>query len=677
MDTFPNDRCWEIIDMLLDAVNPITISATAEKLNVSNRTIRNDLEIVGQYLKESNLGEIVKKPRVGIWIKADQENRIWLRNAVNKSKMHIHPYSAEERQYFIIRRLMLSNGHISIQDLADEIYVSKVTIYKDMEKVEKWLKKYNLTLKTRRNSGIEITGDEKNWRKAAADLMVILKNDEEIKNILLTDNNKIKSSRIGYEYFGPIEEMFPDIDFLKIEGILVQAENNMRFLLTDEAFAGLVIHIAISIERVRQKKDIKVKSKYVYPIDNQKEYEIAKYIAENIEKGFNIKLPEPEIGYIMLHILGAKVQEDFQSNEIKAALDNTDEKIVHLAKEIIAMIGNILSVDFSKDEKLLNGLILHLRPAINRLKYGMTLRNPLLAEIKNKYSSVYGAAWTTSVLFEKFYGIKVTEEEIGYIALHIGAALVRLDKKTRAVIVCSSGIGTSQLVAERLRKEISELEIVDITSIYALEKTKLTDFDIILSTVPLTFMPEKLKSKPLINISVFVTEKDIANIKKYIVNIQNTRKFDNRVLNTNNIDFYFEDLTFVSLDLKTKDEVLDYMSSKLESNGYVKSGFKKTVFERENIISTAVGKGIAIPHGDVDFIIKPSIAIATLKSPIDWAGDMVDVVFMLAFSFKSGNDLTKFFKKFYSVIDDESVVDSIRNLESEAKIYNYLTRGDI
>jgi len=190
-------------------------------------------------------------------------------------------------------------------------------------------------------------------------------------------------------------------------------------------------------------------------------------------------------------------------------------------------------------------------------------------------------------------------------------------------------------------------------------------------------MPEKLKSKPLINISVFVTEKDIANIKKYIVNIQNTRKFDNRVLNTNNIDFYFEDLTFVSLDLKTKDEVLDYMSSKLESNGYVKSGFKKTVFERENIISTAVGKGIAIPHGDVDFIIKPSIAIATLKSPIDWAGDMVDVVFMLAFSFKSGNDLTKFFKKFYSVIDDESVVDSIRNLESEAKIYNYLTRGDI
>jgi transcriptional antiterminator len=672
MSNFPNTRCWEIVNILLNTAEPITINQIAKKLSVSNRTVRNDLKEIEAYFESNNFGRIVKKPRIGIWLEANQEKRLLIRNSINKSKGYIHPFSSEDRQLYIIKRLLLSDSSITTQLLADEIYVSRVTVYKDLEEVEKWLKKYNLRLKRRQNYGIEVVGNENDWRKAAADLLILLKNDEEIKNLLSNENDIQINQRIGYKDYLYIKELFPDIEIRKIEEILTEAENKMDVLLTDEAFAGLLVHIAICIQRIRQKKDIKMCSKKLNNIKNHIEYEIASWIANRIEQEFSINLPEPEIGYISLHILGAKIQENFHSSEAKEILNNVDSNILEFTKEIVALIGNILSVDFNRDEKLLAGLVLHLRPAINRLKYGLSLRNPLLEEIKNKYPSIFGAAWATSVLFEKFFGVKVTEEEIGYLAIHIGAALERLNSKTRAIIVCSSGIGTAQLVAVRLEREIRGLEIVGITSVHDINKVKPTDFDIIVSTIPLKYI-----SKPTIQISVFVTENDINRVKEYIKNIESTRKFDKSSLEIIEANIFNKDLICPHLKAKNKDDVIKELVKLLEEGKYVDNCYINTVVEREKITSTAVGKGVAIPHGQEKLVKIPSIAVATLENPIDWSGEKVDIVFLLALKFETGNEIRKFFKKFYSMLDNVNILNTIREKKTSEEIYNILIgKGD-
>ena len=206
---------------------------------------------------------------------------------------------------------------------------------------------------------------------------------------------------------------------------------------------------------------------------------------EKSKKRYELKIPQAEIGYISLHILGSKMQQGFTIDHSEDIIDSSDDFVRDLAKEIIHLVGVVLSVDLQDDQQLLTGLILHLRPTINRLKYGLRLKNPLLNEIKLKYPSVFGAAWSSSVLFEKYYGIKVTEEEVAYLAMHFGAALERKKTLTRAVIVCSSGIGTAQLAAVRLEQSISDLKIVEITSYHDVSRIQTLDYDIIISTIPL------------------------------------------------------------------------------------------------------------------------------------------------------------------------------------------------
>ncbi|EOC99656.1 BglG family transcription antiterminator [Caldisalinibacter kiritimatiensis] len=668
MNDVPNSRCWEIINILLNEVEPITINNIAKKLDVSNKTIRNDLKHIEEYFECGKYGKLIKKPRVGVWLEANQEERILLREAISKSKVYIQPYSSEERQLYITKRLLLSNESITMQLLADELYVSRVTIYKDLEEVEKWLEKYNLKLLRKQNYGIEVVGDEKNWRKAAADLLVLLKNDEEIKNILQNQDNFEKvDSRISREDYEYIKKVFSDIDIRKIEDILSEAEKKMEFLLTDEAFAGLIAHIAIGIKRIKQNKDIDMESKQLSVIKEKKEYEIAAWIAKKIEKEFDIEVPEPEVGYISLHVLGAKIKENFHSNEVNDVLKNVDSNILELAKEIVELIGNILSVDFTKDKKLLAGLALHLRPAINRLKYGLSLRNPLLDDIKNNYPSVFGAAWATSVLFEKFFGVKVTEEEIGYLSIHIGAALERLNKKTRAIVVCSSGIGTAQLVAVRLEKEIHGLEIVDITSVHEVDKINPKDFDIVITTIPF-----KYTSKPTVQISVFVNANDIERVKKYIKNVENTRKFDKEIIESKENSLFNQELIFSKMNASSREEVINRLGDELVNKGFVEKGYIETVLDREKVTSTAVGKGVAIPHGNEKLVHRPSIAIATLNEPIDWSGEKVDIVFLLALGFEASNEIRKFFKSFYSMLDNVDILNTIRDSKTSEQIYEVL-----
>ncbi|RKD34209.1 BglG family transcription antiterminator [Thermohalobacter berrensis] len=670
MKGFPNERCVEIIDILLNSKKPVTVSKIANKLNVSNRTIRNDLGKLEDYFEDDENIKLQKKPRVGVWLEVNKEGERRLKARAIKEKNYVKPFSSEKRKIYIIKRLLKTYNSITMKDLANELYVSRITIYKDLENVEKWLNKFNLGLKRKQNYGIEIIGKEKDWRRAAVELLAYLKNDEELKN-MLTNTEEVLETRLGYENFIQLKELFPNIKLKKIEKILEEAETKMEFLLADEGFINLLVHISISVERLKQNKDIQMSKQQLESIKSQREFEIAKEISQKLEKEFNIQIPESEIGYIALHILGSKVQKNIKPDEAQDILKNADKKLIELGREIISLIENILSVDFSKDKKLLTGLVLHLRPAINRLKYGLSLKNNLLEDIKTNYPSVFGAAWATSALIEKYYGVKVTEEEIGYIAIHVGAALERLNNNTRAVIVCGSGIGTAQLVAIRLEKEIKDLEIIDVVSAHDLEKINPTDFDIIVSTIPI-----KYKSKPTIQINPLVNESDIEKIKKYIRNVQNTKRFSKDVIENKTSELFSEDLILQGIEVKNKEEVIEKLGNILLNKGYVNKDFIKNVLEREKVTSTAVGKGVAIPHGNPETIKRPSIAIATLKEPIDWSGNRVDIVFLLALKSEKDDILKKFFRRFYNMLDNEKVLEKIKNSIATKQIYNILTQNN-
>ncbi|HCD09048.1 MAG TPA: transcription antiterminator BglG, partial [Thermoanaerobacter sp.] len=356
------DRILEIINMLLNSEQPLTVDYIANTLKVSNKTIRNDLKKAEEFVQQKGV-KIIKKPRVGIVLEGPRNKKLELVDEIKKSLDFEEPFSPEARKNYILKRLFMSKGSVTIKELAEELYVSRITIHKDLQSVEKWLNKFNLKLLKKPNYGIEVVGDEENWRNAVASLIVLTKEQKELKEFLYNDY----TGRIDYRTLMQLRELF-DIDYKQLEKIVSNAESKLKFRFSDEAFISLVIHVAISIERLKHKKDVKLSKAVLNNLKQKDEYVIAQQMAKEIEEKFNVVLSESEIGYIVLHIIGTKMQQN-KIEDVNLELEDEEsiELAVIMSKEIINIAERALSLDLSNDKQLLNGLILHLRPTINRL----------------------------------------------------------------------------------------------------------------------------------------------------------------------------------------------------------------------------------------------------------------------------------------------------------------------
>ncbi|MDP9750859.1 BglG family transcription antiterminator [Thermoanaerobacter pentosaceus] len=643
------DRILEIINMLLNSEKPLTVDYIANRLKVSNKTIRNDLKKVEEYVQQKGV-KIIKKPRVGILLEGPRNKRLELADEIKKSLDFEEPFSPETRKNYILKRLFMSKGSVTIKELAEELYVSRVTIHKDLRNVEKWLNKFNLKLLKKPNYGIEVVGDEENWRNAVASLIVSTKEQKELKEFLYNDY----TGRIDYRTLVQLKELF-DIDYKQLEKIVSNAESKLKFRFSDEAFISLVIHVAISIERLKHKKDVKLSKAVLNNLKQKDEYVIAQQMAKEIETKFNVVLPESEIGYIVLHIIGTKMQQN-KTEDVNLELEDEEsiELAVIMSKEIINIAERALCIDLSNDKQLLNGLILHLRPTINRLKYGLTLRNPLLNDIKENYPEIYGVAWMTSVVFEKYLGKKVAEEEIGYIALHLGAAVERAKKPLRALVVCTTGIGTAQLLVARLEKSFKQIEIKDIISSVSLHESILNDIDIVISTVPIEI------NKPFINISPLLTQNDIKRLDEFIESL--TKK-------SNLIETQLIEVDDIYLQ---KDDLLSKVCMELSKKGYVKDEYLEDVITREKIASTAIGNGIAIPHGLPEHVNKSVFTVVRLKNPMVWDEEKVDMLFMIALTQRDIGKARYIFRKLYNKLESSEFVESIKKAKNKEEIIKLL-----
>lgn len=514
MSSIPNERCREIIEILINREDPIIIDEIAHRLNVSNKTVRNDLKTIDEFLNNKGIGNVVKKPRVGVWIEIEPEGKCFLDDVLDTNTLYIQPFSVEKRRLYIAKRLLKANGFITTRQLAEELYISRVTIHKDLKEIEEILSKYDLKLARKKGLGIAIKGNEISYRKAMSDLLKTLNNSIQELGV----DSDIKAlhfdSRITYESQTLLKELLPNIDITLIEDILNEAESKMFFIFTDESFNSLAIHIAISLNRITTNMSVQMENSVLDNLKKHNKYDLSRWICRRLEDVLSISIPENEVAYISTHVIGSKIRQRLNEDKDKV-LSNIEPEIIALTREIIALAGNILSVDFSNDEKLLLGLSLHLQPTIYRLKYGHSIRNPLLEDIKKNYPNVFGASWATSILFEKHFNVKVNEEEIGYIAIHLGAALERNKNSIKALIVCGSGIGTAHLVAIRLKKAFNDIEIVDITNIQEYKNKDKKTYDFVITTVPI-----QESTKPVVKVKALVSERDIDEIKKIMKKIE-------------------------------------------------------------------------------------------------------------------------------------------------------------
>jgi activator of the mannose operon (transcriptional antiterminator) len=653
----------EIMAMLIKSEMPMTTKQFSSVLAVSEKTVRNYLKEVEEKFLSFGI-ELNKKPHIGTFIEASQEERALLKR--NFYLEESNPYSSEYRQEYILKILLKNRYTYTIQLLVEDLCCSKNTIVKDLIHVQNWLEHRELCLKRKPNQGLWVEGSENAVRDAMMSLFSKAKNEEDERDLIFDEIENL-DYRIDLVNYKKIKNFFPNLKFFKVQSIIQESEEKLGYYFTDQAFINLIAHIAIALERVKFDKRIEMKNNYYEFVKENKEYTIAQWVVEELSKAFNLEIPQGESAYICLHMLGSKIQEEVKINKNYSRLIHAQEgPHVEIAKEIIHLVGEVIGVDLSQDELLLASLVIHLRPTIIRLKYGLNLRNPLLQRIKKEFVNIFGATWASNSIFEKRFGLSINEDEVAYITLHIAVAVERLQNKIKAIVICSSGIGTSQMVANRLKKKLPHLDILAIIPLRLFTDKMLAENDLIISTVPIVQNNNKI-----VYVSTFVDEKDIQLIENslhrpkvaQLENVPIEAKRNSYFSNIISLDYCFfdeGDTTYMAIIKK--------YGMIMQEAGLVYAGFYENIIEREQKASTIIGKGIAIPHAKEELVISSKITIIKLENSVVWKGHKIDIIFILALKFDDVQSTKLFFKNFYALLDNEEVIQQIKKSNDKEKI---------
>ncbi|MEC9490111.1 MAG: transcription antiterminator, partial [Halanaerobiales bacterium] len=503
-------RLFELYKYLVDQKGPVSIQVLSEILDVSSRTIRYDLNEIEDLIQKYEF-KLTKKPNFGVLLEGEEEEKFKVFAEFNDFYNSRHFRSAKMRKYLILYRLFQKKEPVLIFELADLLDVSSATVSKDLDEVEEWLQNRGLDLIRRRNYGVQIEGAEIDIRHAMKSLLNESYETGNMIDLLNKSNKKVSyRSRLEHGYDEEIKNLLGELNLSEIEEIVKAAEKELEIRFTDSAFTGLIVHVAFAISRLLAEQDIKIAPARLQVVKGKKEYQIAEKIARLLEEKFPVEIPEDEIAFITIHLLGAKMRE----GEVKADLSKNE--LEYLVKEMIRVVEKYFEVELSVDKKLYSGLLIHLQAIVNRIIFDLPIKNPLLADIKEKYADVFQASKLAARLIQSEFYVEVSEDEIGYLTIHFGAALERINyqekKKARVAIVCSSGVGTTNLLEVRLNNEFKVIEIAaSLSSLDLEDNEQLEEIDFIISTIPLS-----VDKVDVIVVNPFLNDKDVEKIKSYL-----------------------------------------------------------------------------------------------------------------------------------------------------------------
>ena len=501
-------RTLDILKLLLQEKNFQTTGDIAEKLSVSAKTISRQLPKVEETLKTVGL-QLEKKSGAGLLIVGSEVKRYALSKQLQSSDKR--DYTPTERRSIIIGKLLSSREPIKLFALSSAVHVTDSTISNDLDKLEHWFREQGLKLLRKPGLGVSLLGDERDLRRAIVRYIYEHVGEENLLN-LMQDNMSQENNASVAQVSKFLLELIDTDEWRRLEQMIRVTENDLGYKLSDNAFIGLVVHLSLTVRRIKNHEAIKCDEENFSRIKNSREFLAAKKLAGKISTVFEIDVPESEICYIAMHILGARSRYSSASLGTISMMDNFH--IVRLARRIMKNAAKITGRDIDKNQSLLAGLVNHLAPSISRLKMHMDIRNPLLNEIQQHYPELMSLTRKCVGEFESEIGETLPDAEIAYIAMHLGAALSDSEKFVHAVhrviVACPTGMGTSRLLASRLRatfptlKIIDEVPILDINSDYIASR----DFEFIISTVPIP-----RAERPVLVVSAALIEEDKKRIE--------------------------------------------------------------------------------------------------------------------------------------------------------------------
>ncbi|EOD1933121.1 transcription antiterminator, partial [Listeria monocytogenes] len=530
----------------------------------------------------------------------------------------------ERKSKLLLELIKNSTKGVDLFELADILYISEVTLKKDIQQLKNELKEADVKIVISKDR-IKLIGKERAKRKYMISLLYEEGGYRE----------SIKSR---------IQEMIEFVSIDKLQNIVKEVLAQESITTNQYSMMNIVLHYAISIVRIQQGNTL-IETQKTLIRKHSKEYEISKKIAKILSEEYQIHFSEAETKQLGLLYVG--LQNEQSANANHGELDQfVDKKIIDALKIVLANVEETYLIDL-QNEQLFIKLAIHVQSLYYRSRYKAYTRNLSLLDIKTSYPVTFDIAVYISSLLQEKLAIDFNEDEISFIALHIGSFL---ESENRDYLRLEIGLLVDDYhdlrtnMLKKLRARFENEATIELIENEDYEE----NFDIILTTN----RDVALEKAGSIFIHPLLTTKDI---KKITSRIQTKKKILENNIRGQQIDRYIvRSLYSNQIDPSelTPAKIREQMISKMEKQTFVTPEFKEKVEKREQMAPTSFPSGIAIPHSIKNDALQSGVSIMTLQEPIYWNDVKVKIIALVAISKKDATEFNDFFEKFVEIVSE-------------------------
>ena len=614
-----------LVKYLLNHKQAVTVKEAAAWLGVSPRTVKN-------YVKGINStpsGTVVFSDYKGYTIDREKAREL----LKDECTQNASPQNYEERAIYINNRFLREHtDQLDLYEVAESIGYGEDTIKADIVKMNKTYANFGVSYQIR-NSNIVLNADEQSLRRLA--------------RVILFDS--INENLIDMY---TIREVFPDLDADVIKDTVERVLRQDELYINDFGMINVVLHIAITVRRLLNENSLPLLNLSYQMDKGELVYQAAEEIAFQLGQYFDIVFNEEEVSSIYL-LIKANVNLNTVSDETDLQ-DYIGEELYEFVDGIIDQINEKYYVRINNDNFRFP-FAMHIKNLIFRLKNRQRNINPVSQIIRQSYPIIFDMAVFTAAIITDHYGYKVDENELAYLALHIGGEIERqnfVQEKVSAVLLCQNYLNMNTRLSSQLMINFSdELELLAVVGNE--NDLKKYRYELLLSTTDV----QSKQDAVMVKIPMFGIKESRSLIEEAISEVKEKKRL--RILKNDFNKFFTPDLFIINNgEYDTAKNILKKCADTMNNAGVVDETFYEQILERE-LASTTAFPNIAIPHSLKLDAIKTSVCVMICPKGIEWGGYRIRIVLAVAVNKIDARRFGELYQALISLFDNESIIEEV------------------
>ncbi|MDW8543426.1 BglG family transcription antiterminator [Staphylococcus sp. KG4-3] len=527
----------------------ISIDKLSHKLSISQRTLTNYINQLQIYFEGSI--SIFKQNKSLSMIVTDEMKFLNLIKDL-EFQVYNHLDEIEERGENIFHYL-LYNGVCTIDDIAEDLFLSKSVVNNKINEIKNLLEGYRVNIRGTQNVGLRIEGNELEVRKVLIELF----------------NRQYSSHTLPGSIYAILNE------------------TKRQYNLDNATFERLITATKVVLSRIENGYEISQKVQIDDSVFESKDFIALSEIRDYLIQHYSVKFPNLEILQIVFQIIGrrASLLDEFISEDDQSTLNR-------IIQQTIDDIDFYYTIKID-DELFSTDIQLHIKYLINRLIFDIRIQSDFIDEVENKYPFAYELSKVLATNIEKEIKIKVPLNELGFLSIYFSVYLQQLEQKFKEIhsvaFITNQGLSSVKLMKIQLQKIFGNQIMIDVINENELNQFQIDNYDLIVSTIKINRLFNRI-----IYIDNILDEQALKlKIEQFMIykDVSNKKLFNKSII----VDFLTEqDVYHVNKNM-TYEKVIAYLSNELINENRVDHTFITKILEREKHKSTITG-ALGFPH---------------------------------------------------------------------------------